>query len=168
MWHLARTEDTLLPSIIVVSSRVPMSESLVFAQFGLLATLGWQVNQRWSSLSWGTTVALLLAIAVTLAIWTLTVNRPGNFRIVPEPKADGQLVTSGPYHWIRHPMYTSLLLMAAAFALLIDGWWAWFNWGALFVVLLFKLAVEEHLLKQHYSVYKDYQAQTKRLVPWIF
>ena len=145
-----------------------MNESLVFAQFGLLATLGFQVYQRWASLSWGSAVALLLAIAVTLAIWTLTVNRPGNFRIVPEPKTDGQLVTTGPYHWIRHPMYTSLLLMAAAFALLIDGWWAWFNWGALFVVLLFKLAIEEHLLKQRYGVYKDYQARTKRLVPWIF
>jgi protein-S-isoprenylcysteine O-methyltransferase Ste14 len=145
-----------------------MNESLVFAQFGLLATLAWQVYNRWAILSWSNTVALLLALAITLAAWTLTVNRPGNFRIVPEPKAQGHLITTGPYHWIRHPMYTSLLLMAAAWALLIDGWWAWFNWAALLVVLLFKLAVEEHLLKQHYRAYKDYQARTKRLIPWVF
>ena len=104
MWHLARIEDTLLPSVFVVSSMVAMNESLVFAQFGLLATLALQVYQRWATLTWGSVVAVLLAIAVTLAIWTLTVNRPGNFRIVPDPKTGGQLITSGPYHWIRHPM----------------------------------------------------------------
>lgn len=145
-----------------------MNESLVFAQFGLLATLAWQVFYRWNTLSWGSTVAILLALAITLAAWTLTVNRPGNFRIVPEPKDGGQLITSGPYEWIRHPMYTSLLLLAAAAALLIDGWWAWFNWLALLVVLIFKLAVEEHLLQQHYPAYKDYQTRSKRLIPWVF
>lgn len=145
-----------------------MNESLVFAQFGLLATLGWQIFHRWATLSWGTAVAILLALAFTLAAWTLTVNRPGNFRIVPEPKDDGQLITTGPYEWIRHPMYTSLLLFAAASALLINGWWAWFNWLALLIVLIFKLAVEEHLLEQHFPTYKDYKSHTKRLIPWVF
>jgi len=145
-----------------------MNESLVFAQFGLLATLGWQIFQRWATLSWSTAVAILLALAFTLTAWTLTVNRPGNFRIIPEPKDDGQLITTGPYEWIRHPMYTSLLLLAAASALLINGWWAWFNWLALLIVLIFKLAVEEHLLEQHFAAYKDYKSHTKRLIPWFF
>ena len=145
-----------------------MNESLVFAQFGLLATLGWQVYHRWESLSWDSTASALLALAITLAAWTLTVNRPGNFRIVPTPKADGQLITVGPYQWIRHPMYTSLLLLAAGAALLIDGWWAWFNWAALFVVLLFKAAIEEHFLLEHYPQYRDYQSQSKRFLPWVF
>lgn len=51
--------------------------------------------------------AFMLALAsVALATWTMAHNRLGNFNIRPAPKAHGLLVTTGPYRWIRHPMYT--------------------------------------------------------------
>ena len=55
-------------------------------------------------------VLLLAGVSVALAVVTLLYNQPGNFNIRPTPKTWGTLVTSGPYHWIRHPMYTSVLL----------------------------------------------------------
>jgi len=145
-----------------------MSFGLVFAQFGLLAALLWQVYHAWPNLTFGTAGAALFAISIALGIWTLTVNRPGNFNVIPEPKEDGTLVTQGPYQWIRHPMYTSLLLFAAGCAVVIDGWWAWYTWGALLVILWFKSEVEEHLLIKHFPHYAAYRQQSKRFVPWVW
>jgi protein-S-isoprenylcysteine O-methyltransferase Ste14 len=144
-----------------------MNEGLVFAQFGLLAMLILQVGNRWSILRLDHVTAGLLTLSVLLAVWALTANRVGNFKIVPEPKQGGKLITHGPYHFIRHPMYTSLLLFAAACSLIIDGWWAWFNWLALLLVIVFKAAIEEHYLMQHFSQYSEYCRRSKRFIPWL-
>lgn len=145
-----------------------MNEGLVLAQFGLLATLMLQVGNRWSTLRIDHMSAGLLTLAVLLAVWALSANKLGNFKIVPEPKQGGKLIIHGPYHYIRHPMYTSLLLFAAACALIIDGWWAWFNWLALLMVLVFKAAIEEHYLLKHFSQYDEYTKHSKRFIPWLF
>jgi protein-S-isoprenylcysteine O-methyltransferase Ste14 len=145
-----------------------MSYGLVFAQFGLLLVLLWQVQQAWPAVTFGTIGAALLAASVALGLWALVTNRPGNFNVVPEPHENGQLVTFGPYRWVRHPMYTSLLMFAAACAVVIDGWWAWYTWAMLLVVLWFKSAYEEHLLMQRFAQYKAYQDQTKRFLPWLW
>lgn len=144
-----------------------MSFGLVLAQFGLLAALVWQVYLRWPHLQMSEAAAASLALAVALGVWTLMVNRPGNFNVVPEPKEDGRLVTTGPYEWIRHPMYTSVLLFAAGCALLIHGWWAWFTWLCLLLVLSFKALVEERMLLKQFAGYASYMRQTKRFLPGI-
>jgi protein-S-isoprenylcysteine O-methyltransferase Ste14 len=144
-----------------------MNEGLVFAQFGLLATLAIQVYNRWPNVRLDNLSAGLLTLGIVLTIWTLTANRIGNFRIVPEPKEGGQLITHGPYHYIRHPMYTSLLLFAVTAVIIIDGWWAWFNWLSLLLVLVFKAAIEEGYLTKHFKDYAQYMKHTKRFVPWV-
>lgn len=145
-----------------------MSGGLVFAQFGLLAALMWQVYTNWQIIVLDNVAIGLFALSLALGLWTLTANRPGNFNVVPEPKAGARLVTRGPYHRVRHPMYTSLLLFAAGLAWLIDGWWAWYAWISLAIVLWFKSVIEEHLLRKHFGAYADYQKRSKRFVPWLF
>jgi protein-S-isoprenylcysteine O-methyltransferase Ste14 len=144
-----------------------MNEGLVFAQFGLLATLGVQVFNRWPNIRFDNFSAGLLTLGIVLTVWTLMSNRVGNFRIVPEPKEGGHLITHGPYRYIRHPMYTCLLLFAVTAVLIIDGWWAWFNWLSLLLVLVFKAVIEEGYLKKHYGSYANYMKHTKRFVPWV-
>jgi protein-S-isoprenylcysteine O-methyltransferase Ste14 len=73
---------------------------LVAAQFALLAWLIWPLTPQ----AWSLPALALLGCAVVLGLWTLVYNRPGNFNIRPEPKVSGQLVTSGPYQYIRNPM----------------------------------------------------------------
>lgn len=92
---------------------------LVLLQFGLLAVLA---LLAWPAVEHG---------AIPLAGWAFTANRPGNFNIHPSPRVGGTLVTSGPDAWIRHPMYTSLLLGALALARTADSETAWLAWVAL-------------------------------------
>lgn len=111
---------------------------------------------------------LLGSAAVALAVWTLGHNRMGNFNIHPAPKSGGVLVTSGPYRWIRHPMYTTVLMGAAALAWMPGTALVWLVWAALAVILFVKLTLEERWLRERYASYDAYTSGSKRLLPWIF
>ena len=113
--------------------------------------------------------AFMLALAsVALAAWTLAHNRPGNFNIRPAPKAHGLLVTTGPYRWIRHPMYTSVLLGAAALAWTSNPTIGWSIWSALAAVLLLKSTLEERWMREKHLGYAAYILWSKRFLPWLF
>ena len=137
---------------------------LVAAQFALLAWLIWPLTpQRW------TPAALaLLAAAVVLGLWTLFHNRPGNFNIRPEPKTSTRLVSSGPYRYVRNPMYSAVLLFAAAEVLAYGDGWKFLCWIALALVLLAKALLEERALRALFPGYAAYARRVRRFIPGVF
>jgi protein-S-isoprenylcysteine O-methyltransferase Ste14 len=88
--------------------------------------------------------------------------------VLPEPRADAQLVARGPYRFIRHPMYASLLIFTLALVLAAPAWWRWLIWLALLVNLVLKLSYEERMLVARFPAYAAYQERTWRLVPWVY
>ena len=139
-----------------------LSRLLVAGQLVLLAGLA--ATAAWPG-PWE--FGIILAGGI-LGLWALAAMPVRQLRVVPETHPRGHLVRSGPYRWIRHPMYSAVLLVAAGalatdpaplrIALLI----------ALAVLLVAKLVREERLLCAAYSDYAAYQASTWRLVPWIW
>jgi protein-S-isoprenylcysteine O-methyltransferase Ste14 len=139
--------------------------TLVVLQFGLLAILGWRA---WLHLlAPGLAAASCLAGSAALAVWALVANRPGNFNIRPTPRSGGSLVTHGPYRWIRHPMYTAVLLAAAAAGMASGQVLDALLWTALLAVLWAKAVIEERALLVRYPAYQDYRQRTRRFLPWI-
>jgi protein-S-isoprenylcysteine O-methyltransferase Ste14 len=107
-------------------------------------------------------------VGVLLMIWSIGTMRLSNLNVMPDLKADSILVTSGPYKFIRHPMYAAVLLIMLALVLnhltlLRAGYWL-----VLFIDLHFKLLYEEKLLLEKYPQYSEYQQRTKRLVPFVY
>jgi protein-S-isoprenylcysteine O-methyltransferase Ste14 len=140
---------------------------LVVGQFGLLLLLGGLAAPRLltDGMPWGGW--LLAALSLWLGVWTLAHNRLGNFNIHPAPKSAGQLVTSGPYRLIRHPMYSAVLLCAGALALQAPVWVGGFVWVALLGVLWAKASLEERWVGERHPSYVSYCQHTKRFVPWL-
>ena len=140
----------------------------VALQFGLLLVLaGLCVLEAQHSLPGVWSGGLWLASAV-LGLWTLWVNRPGNFNIRPEPHPDGHLVQEGPYRWVRHPMYGAVLLLAAGAAAWLANTTGSALWLALLAVLIAKAKLEEQWLLKHYPQYANYRLRTWRWVPWVY
>lgn len=148
--------------------RTRVGNLLVALQFGLLAGIGLLALPSVLQGQVGFACWVLLALSGLLGGWTLLHNRLGNFNVHPQPKARGVLVTSGPYRLMRHPMYTTVLLSAAAMACASAHWLAWLLWLALLATLLVKAMLEEQWLCEHHPQYAEYCLRCKRFIPGVF
>ena len=86
----------------------------------------------------------------------------------PQPLAQAQLVRTGVYRWVRHPLYGSLVLASLGWALLWQSGAALLVTPLLAAVLLAKSRREETWLRQKFPEYASYAASTRRLIPWVF
>jgi protein-S-isoprenylcysteine O-methyltransferase Ste14 len=79
------------------------------------------------------------------------------------------VVSSGPYHYVRHPMYAAIVVFVVGTSLLLGSWLGALV-GAVFVITLARRAMlEEHTLQAQLPGYVDYMAQVKyRLIPYIW
>jgi protein-S-isoprenylcysteine O-methyltransferase Ste14 len=109
-----------------------------------------------------------VAAAVLLGVWALLTVRIDKVNVVPDPRPDAELVRSGPYRWIRHPMYAALLLGTLALVVQTPSPLRWGLWLLLLADLLVKLHYEEQLLKEHFAGYATYMAESKRLIPFLY
>jgi protein-S-isoprenylcysteine O-methyltransferase Ste14 len=103
-----------------------------------------------------------------LGLWALTSNRPGNFNIRPVPREGGELITRGPYRYVRHPMYSSVILCGAACVLALASAWSVLALATLIGVLVAKASIEERAMARAHPGYAAYQAATRRFVPGVY
>jgi protein-S-isoprenylcysteine O-methyltransferase Ste14 len=110
----------------------------------------------------------LVIAGAGLAVWSRLVLAR-NWSGAVELKVDHELVERGPYRFVRHPIYTGLLLMFLGTAL-VRGTAQAFGACTLFLAVhLWKLRAEEALLAQRFpGVFAAYKARTKALVPFVF
>lgn len=79
------------------------------------------------------------------------------------------VVSSGPYHYVRHPMYAAALLWLIGTPLLLGSWYG-VLWALLLIALVGRRAVlEEHTLRADLQGYDSYMSEVKyRLVPYVW
>ena len=141
------------------------SYSLVFSQFFLILLMTLPLGEPVKFLSLG---LFIIALGAIVGVLALRKNTLGNFNIRPDIKGDCVLVTSGIYAYIRHPMYTSVLVMMAGVVVLYPTRFEYILYGLLVLVLLLKLFYEESLWKCESQEYLMYCKNTKRLIPFIY
>lgn len=135
---------------------------LVFLQFATAGVMLLLAQYRLSL-----PALLVFAAGFILGIWALSHNRLGNFNIQPELKENCELVTTGIYRWIRHPMYASVTLMMLGVVIMDPRALQWLLWLFLITVLLLKAQREESLWLSHDPCYLDYRKKTKYFIPYI-
>jgi protein-S-isoprenylcysteine O-methyltransferase Ste14 len=84
-------------------------------------------------------------------------------------KKNQKLVVNGIYRYMRHPIYTAVLLEMTGYQLLVNSWLSPFILIPLYIFFKRHIELEEKLLIQKYSnQYMKYKTQTKSLIPFIF
>jgi protein-S-isoprenylcysteine O-methyltransferase Ste14 len=82
---------------------------------------------------------------------------------------DQQVVTTGPYAVVRHPMYASALLYLLGTPLLLGSYWGLLPLAAILPFLIWRLRDEERLLASSLPGYRDYQRSVRRrLIPFVW
>lgn len=112
---------------------------------------------------------LLCATGVALAIWarhTLGTNWSGIVTV----KQDHTLIRSGPYHYVRHPIYTGIILAAAGtFLAVLPTLQGVISLLFIFLGFGLKSRLEERFLTREFpDEYPRYRRQTKALIPFVY
>lgn len=148
-----------------MNQNTPSGWQWVAAQFVLLAIILVAPGGAFDFPNW---IAIPL-IAVGLILVALAGSSLGSaLSVLPRPTAAGDLVTTGLYGVVRHPIYTGVLLSALGWALLRGS-----VIGLIVTVILFmlfdqKAAVEEGHLSARFAGYAAYKTRVKKLIPFVY
>jgi protein-S-isoprenylcysteine O-methyltransferase Ste14 len=137
---------------------------LVFAQFAIIIAMVLLGHGVLASVA-GMTV---FAFGLLFGLWAMGHNRLGNFNVRPDIKEGCSMVDGGPYRYVRHPMYTSVLVMMLGVLISTPVWTEWLLFVLLFGVLSAKAKREERLWCGHDPAYGAYREKTKMFLPFVW
>jgi protein-S-isoprenylcysteine O-methyltransferase Ste14 len=153
-----------------VASRIAHLGPLALAALLLVLPMGPPLGARFlpdSALaSW--LGAGLTAAGLGFAAWA-RVHIAGNWSGTVTLKEDHELVRSGPYRWVRHPIYSGLLLAFAGSGLATGEWRGALAWLIALLALWRKSRLEERWLAEQFGAdYARYRREVAALVPGIY
>lgn len=141
------------------------SKILVFSQFFIIFLMTLPFGTPQNNPYLGLAISTL---GISIGLMALYKNKIGNFNIRPNLKEGATLVTDGIYSYIRHPMYTSVLIIMLGVTVLYPSKYEYILYALLMLTLLIKLFYEESMWKFENKKYLTYMRTTRRLIPFIF
>jgi len=140
-----------------------ISRLLVLGQFASIAVLlfggGWLLPW-WA---W-----LVFVTGLGLFTWASASLGGNNFTILPDPREGNTLSQRGIYRFVRHPMYTAVLLCGVAVSFGAPSIARWIALGVCAVVLVLKVRYEEGLLTKRHPDYTERMRGVARLLPGVW
>ena len=129
------------------------------------------VRFRWSQVpAWLQVVgAILLLVSFYLFFLTFRENPYPSPAVRVQTERGQTVITTGPYQYVRHPLYAAVIPFAAGTALLLGSWYGLLM-GLIFIVgLAFRAVQEEGVLQAELPGYAEYMAQVKyRFIPHVW
>lgn len=119
--------------------------------------------------AWAISGLTCLALGTAFRLWAIrTLDKA--FAAVVQIKAGQQLVTSGPYRWLRHPSYTGAWVAMIGAALLMHSYLGIVIMGpGMLLVYKRRITVEERALENGFGqAYRNMKQSTQRLVPGVW
>lgn len=110
---------------------------------------------------------IIIFLGALLGVWAFWLFRSSKFRITPDVADGAKLITNGPYKYIRHPMYSAVLVICLGLILSNINVLSLVFYALLLIDLIFKINYEEKSLVSSFSEYKQYMKKTKRIIPFI-
>ncbi|RUW73164.1 isoprenylcysteine carboxylmethyltransferase family protein, partial [Mesorhizobium sp. M1E.F.Ca.ET.063.01.1.1] len=131
---------------------------LLLGIFGWLALMGLDVRFGWSAVPvWVQAIgALVLLVGIWICYLTMLENSFAAPVVKIQDERGQRVITTGPYSYVRHPMYAGAILYFAGTALLLGSWWGLASVLVFIVLLAIRTFIEEKALRAGLRGYDDY------------
>jgi len=133
------------------------------------------INPAWMAWSkiglpeWARWVGVVFGILCDLGICWLFISIGSGITPTSATRTEHKLITSGPYRWVRHPLYTVGSSMFVAFGLMADNWFIALLGVLAFVGMAIRTPREEaNLIEKFGDEYREYMKRTGRFLPRLF
>ena len=110
---------------------------------------------------------IIQACAIGLMIWARLTFGVRSFNATANATA-GKLVTNGPYHFLRHPIYAAIIYFFIASIISFPFIETIAAVGLIIAGLFVRMILEEKSLLLAYDDYAAYSKKTKRIIPFVF
>lgn len=110
---------------------------------------------------------MLFFAGMSLSVWARA-NLGSNWSGTVTLKENHSLVCTGPYQYVRHPIYSGILLAISGTAVVIGEWRGLIGFAFALAALVHKSKAEEKIMRQTFPEYEEYAGETAALVPFVF
>jgi protein-S-isoprenylcysteine O-methyltransferase Ste14 len=153
--------------VLLMSCRALVAVPLFASTLLYLANPAWMA---WSSVglpTWLRAVGALLTVSAVPAAWWVFRTLGHNVSETVLTKSTHQLVTSGPYQWVRHPLYLTGSMLFTGIGLIASNWFILlFALGAIAGIRGVVIPLEERALAAKFgAAYEQYASRTGGLLP---
>jgi protein-S-isoprenylcysteine O-methyltransferase Ste14 len=176
-WWFFRRDPELLQERMTTAPNVPHWDRLLVRGYWILlptlfTTAALDAGRfRWSEMPIAIQAIGAGAIVVAFVViwWCTAANHflSANARIQSE--RGQRVVQQGPYRFVRHPMYTSLIALMIGMALILGSWLAVVPATLIAVLLIVRTSLEDRMLTTELTGYREYANQVhERLLPGVW
>jgi len=116
----------------------------------------------------GRVIGIVLMLAGTAISIGGVMKLGPNLTPLPFPRDCSNLIESGPYAIVRHPIYSGLIIDAFGWALWVNGWLTIGYALLLFAFFDVKSRLEEGWLLEKFPEYAEYRTKVHKLIPWVY
>ena len=164
--HAAESVARRLPEPVGPLLLLPLAAVVIAVYAAAPQPLGWASLPFPEALRWA---GLAVAVAAFALLQWAQAALGRNWSLRAQRLSSHELVVGGPYHWVRHPMYTAGLLATVSVLLLSANWLVGGIWLAMHAwQFALKIPLEEGLMTEQFGdAYRQYARTTGRLIPRI-
>lgn len=167
--HSQPEEVTLKKRHQGIGSRV----SGVLGLLGFISVIAFVINPGWLAFAslafpvWLRWAGVVLTLAGFALLQWAQVSLGKSWSDTPRMMKEQVLITSGPYQFIRHPIYTAFILILGSTLLISANWFIGLAWlGMTVLEVASRVGFEESLMLEYFGdQYRDYMQKTGRLLP---
>ena len=152
-------DKVIIPLIVVTFFLFPLVAGLDAGRFG------------WSHVGWQAFFAALplYLMGCVLVPWTMIVNPHLEKTVRIQEERGHQVIKSGPYAVVRHPLYAGVILQSLGVPLLLGSLWSYLPVAGTICLFVVRTALEDRTLRNELPGYADYAMSTRcRLLPGIW
>lgn len=129
------------------------------------------VRYRWTSMpTWPIWVGTALHLAgLVLILWAVLTNPHAETTVRLQTDRDHKVISSGPYRFVRHPMYSGIIVTFFGWPLVLGSWVGLGVVSCIAVLFLVRTILEDRTLRRELDGYQDFCRRTRyRLVPGVW